>query len=175
MATMRGLGCAVGDYVGDGKGDTENELPAVDLDMVDADAFGVDQSLDEEEGSPVDAHPLLILFDCETTGLSIYNEHITDIAAKVINSPVDLSAPTFSSLVRTSRHIQAAGKVLKQIQLSLTCMCDLLIKLPRLRVSVLPHSGVRDRCQSSSLSSWNGLLPMFPTSAMPNTLRITLV
>lgn len=51
------------------------------------------------------AHPLLIFYDCETTGLSIYDDHLTDIAAKVVKSPVPLSSPTFSSLVRTSRRL----------------------------------------------------------------------
>ena len=45
----------------------------------------------------------------KTTGLSIYSEHITDIAAKVVDPPVELGAPTFSSLVRTGRSISAIG------------------------------------------------------------------
>ncbi len=28
--------------------------------------------------------PLIILYDCESTGLSIYRDHITEVAAKVI-------------------------------------------------------------------------------------------
>ena len=109
MATMRELGCAVGEYIGDGNGEPESttqEPPAVDDE--DVEDTGVEQSLDEEDSSD-DAHPLLIFYDCETTGFSIYNDHLTDIAAKVINSPVPLSSPTFSSLVKTSRRIPAAG------------------------------------------------------------------
>lgn len=53
METMRGLGCAVGEYVGDGKAETESgiqEPPADDdLDVVDPDDFGVERLLDEEE------------------------------------------------------------------------------------------------------------------------------
>ena len=116
MDSMRGLGCTVGEYIGDGKGDSESvtpETPAVNPVDVDADDLEVDQPIDEEEEASTDtAHPLLIFYDCETTGLSIYNEHITDIAAKVIDSPVPLSCPTFSSLVKTSRRIPAAGTVL---------------------------------------------------------------
>ena len=67
----------------------------------------------EKESGIVDEHPLLIFYDCETTGLSIYNEHLTDIAAKVIASPVPLSNPTFSSLVKTSRRIPAPGTMQK--------------------------------------------------------------
>ena len=114
MEAMKGLGCTVGDYVGDGKGDSESATQnEPDFDSMDADAFEVDDhSLDEEEASIDSAHPLLIFYDCETTGFSIYSEHITDIAAKVVASPVPLSAPTFSSLVKTSRRIPAPGTVL---------------------------------------------------------------
>ena len=44
-----------------------------------------------------DSQPLLAFFDCETTGFSIYNDHITDLGVKVVASPVPLSEPTFSS------------------------------------------------------------------------------
>ncbi len=78
---------------------------STDLDVVDANP----QSLDDDKDSSDDAHPLLIFYDCETTGLSIYSDHITDIAAKVVASPAPLSEPTFSSLVKTSRRIPAPG------------------------------------------------------------------
>ena len=72
---------------------------------------GVDhQGDDEEDGNEngnEDSHPLLMLFDCDTTGFSISSDHITDI---LIASSVPLSQPTFSSLVRTPRNIPAAGK-----------------------------------------------------------------
>ena len=64
----------------------------------------------DEEDDIRDAQPLLIFYDCETTGFSIYNDHITDIGAKVVASPIPLSSPTFSSLVKTSKRIPAAGK-----------------------------------------------------------------
>ena len=119
MSTLRGLGSAVGEYVGDGQGETERSAssssPSVDVDFVGAE-LGVDDqsSLDEtEEDSSDDAHPLLFLFDCETTGLSIYTDHITDIAAKVISSPVPLTSPTFSSLVKTSKRIPSKGLCIK--------------------------------------------------------------
>lgn len=110
METLRGLGSAVGEYVGDGQGETESDARAatsVDLDIV-AEP-GIDDQSDEEEDSTDNAHPLLFFYDCETTGLSIYNDHITDIAARVVASPVPLSSPTFSSLVKTSRRIPPAG------------------------------------------------------------------
>ena len=48
------------------------------------------------------AEQLLFVYDCETTGLNVYDDHITDVAAMVVASPMSLSAPTFSSLVKTS-------------------------------------------------------------------------
>lgn len=81
--------------------------------MVDAELGVEDQVVEfEEVDSSDDAYPLLIFYDCETTGLGIYNDHITDIAAKVVACPVPLSSPTFSSLVKTSRHIPAVGKAI---------------------------------------------------------------
>ena len=52
-----------------------------------------------------------MLYDCDATGLSIYKDHLTDIAAKVFNPPVPLPACAFSSLVRTSRTISTPGIV----------------------------------------------------------------
>jgi len=108
------MGCAVGEYIGDGKGESDSapEIQAVGVENMEAD-LTVDQSLEGEEDSTDNAHPLFIFYDCETTGLSIYNNHITDIAAKVVTS-VPLTDPTFSSLVKTSRRIPAAGIVLTQ-------------------------------------------------------------
>ena len=92
MARMQGLDIAVGEYVGDGQADGDD---------------------DDEPVDPVDddgARPLLIFYDCETTGLNIYNEHVTELAAKVIGVPsASLTASSFSSLIRTPRHIPAAG------------------------------------------------------------------
>ena len=113
METLRGARCVVGEYVGDGQGESENtaqEPVSEDLDVVDAEPGVDDQLVDEDEESNDDLHPLLIFYNCETTGFSIYNDHITDIAAKVIACPVQLSTPTFSRLVKTSRRIPAAGR-----------------------------------------------------------------
>ena len=64
-------------------------------------------SVIEERGSRRD---LLFLYDCETTGLSVYSDHIIEIAAELINSPVaSCTNTTFSSLVKTSRRIPTPG------------------------------------------------------------------
>lgn len=74
------------------------------LAVVDTEDFGLDPSLDDIDN----AQPLLVLYDCETTGLNIYTDHIIEIAAEVINSPVP---SLFSSLVKTSRRIPLSGTV----------------------------------------------------------------
>lgn len=118
MEIMRGEGCAVGEYVGEGQGESESVTKEtttstdLDFDTVDADPE-VDQSCDEDDdsGDDEETHPLLIFYDCETTGFSIYKDNITDIAAMVVASPVPVPNPTFSSLVKTSRSIPSAGMV----------------------------------------------------------------
>ncbi len=109
MESIRGLGNITGDYVGDGQGD------CVSLASVQNEADNsrdiIDEGTEEIEHDEVtnDSEPLIFLYYCETTGLSIYNDHITDIAAKVIASPVPLSNGSFSCLVKTSKHISATG------------------------------------------------------------------
>ena len=111
MATLRSIGCLVGEYVGDGQGESETAPVSVDVDLVDAEPGDGCQNLEGDEEDDIrDAQPLLIFYDCEMTGFSIYNDHITDIGAKVVASPIPLSSPTFSSLVKTSKRIPAAGK-----------------------------------------------------------------
>lgn len=112
METLRGLGSAVGDYVGNGQGESETVTQASTAAEVDLDAdVGPSIELDDDDAAletSDDAHPLLFFYDCETTGFSMYNDNITDIAAKVVACPVSLQTPIFSSLVRTSRRIPSA-------------------------------------------------------------------
>ena len=42
-----------------------------------------------------DSYPLLVIFDCETTGFSIYSDHITDSGVKVLASPNPIAQPSF--------------------------------------------------------------------------------
>ena len=115
METLRSIGCGIGEYVGDGQGESEAATPApmsIDAGLIDTEPGDVSLNSegDMEEDDSRDAQPLLTFYDCETTGFSIYNDHITDIAAKVVASPVPLTDPTFSSLIRTSKRIPAVGK-----------------------------------------------------------------
>ena len=114
METLRGLGSAVGEYAGDGKGESENVTQAQDLVNAEPED-GLEDDVELEDGlEDDDARPLLVFYDCESTGLSIYNDSLTDIAAKVVACPVPLHTPTFSMLVRTSRHIPSAGNYKKK-------------------------------------------------------------
>ena len=115
MEQIRSAGGTVGEYVGNGQGerecaDADEETSETVLDV------DIDDSHDccDEVSENVDdsGHPLLFLYDCETTGLSIYTEHLTEIAAKVVSVPVShLSQPSYSSLVKTSKHISKKGDV----------------------------------------------------------------
>ena len=98
------------------RGEADATAPSIaEDDPVDADPVVEHQCVVEDDDDDDDKYevdgpgPLLILYDCETTGLSIYIEHITHIAAKVVDIPAELGAPTFSSLVRTGRIISATG------------------------------------------------------------------
>ncbi len=117
MERLRRAGYNVGEYTGDGLGESMSvELQSAEEGTVDASPEVEHQELeedDDDDGVDIgsDDHPLLIFYDCEATGLSIYSDHITDIAAKVVACPIPLQQPTFSSLVRTTRRIPAPGNL----------------------------------------------------------------
>ena len=115
MEQLHCAGATVGEYVGNGQGETERTDTE---DKCDEDTEPVvddhHESEEASEGSSDDAHPLLFCYDCETTGFSVYSEHITEIAAKVVGVPLSsFSQPTFSSLVKTSRNISKKGTSIK--------------------------------------------------------------
>ncbi len=101
MERLRGAGCNVGEYTGDGQGEfVSAELHSVEEGTRDANPEAEHQELedgdddgddnDDDDGIDLDHHPLLIFCDCEATGLSIYNDRITDIGAKVVACPTPL-------------------------------------------------------------------------------------
>lgn len=112
MEALQTNGSVVSEYVGDGQGEeAEDVSQPVQHDVEYADP-GVDDLLMEQgEESNENAKPLLFLYDCETTGFSMYHEHIIEIAAEVFNPPIPFSDTTgaFSSLVKTSRRIPKKG------------------------------------------------------------------
>ena len=84
MENLQAFGNPVGEYhVGSGNGESGS---ALEEDI--AEDMDTEESLHitkPDDTSTSDAHPLLFFFDCETTGFRIYNDHITEIAAKVID------------------------------------------------------------------------------------------
>ncbi len=110
MGSLKDVGYAVGEYVGDGKGEDDTGDHPVD-DAAEADLpDSLDDSTDGQDEHGSTSLPLLVFYDCEATGLSTYSDHLTDIAAKVLDPPIPVPSPSFSSLVRTSRNISAPGK-----------------------------------------------------------------
>ena len=90
--------------IGNGQRYTEDIEPA---NPPDAKPSG-NNGLEIEDGDSNDAHSLLFFYDSETTGLNINDEHITEIAAKVVTT-TSVSQPVFSSLVYTERRIPDKG------------------------------------------------------------------
>ena len=105
MEDRRSVGIATGQYQGNGQGEEENVC-----DFEEDPFFSDGEDMAASDTVDQSTHPLLFMFDIETTGLHIYEDAITDIAAKVVNIPVNsVSQPTFSSLVMTSKSIPAKG------------------------------------------------------------------
>ena len=94
MVTLRGDGCSIGEYICNGEREANETASApatdgpMDTDPVDECQYSEGEDNKENEiCESDDSHPLLVLFDVETTGLSIYVDHITDIGAKVLDPP----------------------------------------------------------------------------------------
>jgi len=86
-----------GELTGDSVAYSEQELVPSD-----------DSFLPSDEGLPYDdMHPLLLFYDCEATGGSIYDDNIIEIVAKVIGVPntVHIACREFSSFSNTSHRI----------------------------------------------------------------------
>ena len=109
MEQLRGAGHAVGEYVGGGRGEPEDEdrgSDGEDCELIDE----LEETDEDEETTDNTAHPPLFFFDTEITGLNIYQDHIVELAAKVIGVPLSsVTQPTFSSLVHTPRNIPTKG------------------------------------------------------------------
>lgn len=117
MEELRGFGHAVGEYVGEGMGDVEDDADKLaetdnivdaELDHADAKECSLDEEREEDRSEK--SYPLLFFFDCEATGLSIYHNSITEVAAKVVGvTQSSVSQPSFSSLIHTPRNIPRKG------------------------------------------------------------------
>ena len=132
MTTLEATGYSTAEYVGTGLGDDndEEQVNGEQLEGDESDAEGKHEQGDQSVGSEVcgegeprptedsflppdeelpydDMQPLLIFYDCETTGGSIYDDNIIEIAAKVIgvSNTVNISCREFNSMSNTSRRI----------------------------------------------------------------------
>lgn len=89
MQALEGVGNQIGEYVGDGQGEVEkmsdDPVTIDDSVVIGAEMEVDDLPVEQEEDSSDSAEPLLILYDCETTGYSMYNDHVIEIAAEVMN------------------------------------------------------------------------------------------
>ena len=112
MQRLRAVGHATGHYMGNGQGDIEDDdsvSPAISEVRLHEDISESVINTEQDADSAV-SQPLLFFYDCETTGLSIYDDHITEIAAKPIGiSGFSVNMPSFSSLVHTPRNIPRKG------------------------------------------------------------------
>lgn len=124
MSSLAVLGEAVGEYSGHGQGELEDSTQPEDMDEMDEDGdYTSDTPMDTSDttnDTTSDAKPLYIFFDIETTGLSIYDDHVTEIAAKVVGLSLShLSSPSFSSLVHTPRNISSTGMTFSSLNVLL--------------------------------------------------------
>ena len=73
---------------------------------------------EQEEEDSIEMHTLFFFFDLETTGLNIYEDHIVEIAAKVIGAP--LSSVTQPCLIHTPTNIPSKGMLYTSLLFSTT-------------------------------------------------------
>ena len=108
MEQQRDVGIAAGEYQGRGRGEDESPIKLVPMDI----GSDIDNDIHLEEDSDDDEAlnrlPLSLIFYVESTGLVVYNDHIIDIAAKVVDLPESavVSQPSYQSLVRTIAKVQ---------------------------------------------------------------------
>ena len=124
MVTLRAVGCTTAEYVGssmidapdsvdddvdDEEPDDEDETTAGDCDPPtdDCDLPTDDNEMEDSQPSML---PLMFFYDCESTGGSIYEDHIIEVGAKVVAAPcsTDISQLEYSSLIHSSRIIVKA-------------------------------------------------------------------
>jgi len=116
MDTLQATGVSTSSYRGDSLLDDADESGEENDDGF-CDENGDDVVVDKDDSSTADndapdtnCQSLIFMFDCETTGLSVYEDHITELAAEVlVPSGVSISTTKFSSLCYIARHIPKKG------------------------------------------------------------------
>ena len=114
MVTLRDSGCATAEYVGlSGTAEATSSTVTEQRDMIgeEEDQPSEDEGKFEEVSVDVslpssDALPLLFFFDCESTGGSMYNDHIIEVGAKVVAVPgsVSINKHQYGSLIHASQN-----------------------------------------------------------------------
>jgi len=114
MDTLQASGVSTSTYHGDSL--LDGEQSSEDNDDYDENGEDWNVALDEDDAegdAPATnsrSRSLIFIFDCETTGLSIYQEHMVELAAEVlVPSGVTISRTEFSSLCYTARRIPKQG------------------------------------------------------------------
>ena len=121
MITLRAVGCTTAEYVGSsGTAEATSSTAIEERDEVvdeEDQPFGDDNNADECEevsanvnGPSSDELPLLFFFDCESTGGSMYTDHMIEVGAKVVAVPhsVSITQRQYGSLIHSSRSIAKA-------------------------------------------------------------------
>ena len=121
MITLRAVGCTTAEYVGSsGTAEATSSTAIEERDEVvdeEDQPFGDDNNADECEevsanvnGPSSDELPLLFFFDCESTGGSMYTDHMIEVGAKVVAVPdsVSITQRWYGSLIHSSQSITKA-------------------------------------------------------------------
>ena len=118
VITLRAVGCTTAEYVGSSATAEATSSTVIEEKDVVGDeedqSFGDEDNADELEevsagvdGPSSDELPLLFFFDCESTGGSMYSDHIIEVGAKVVAVPnsVNITQHQYGSLIHSSRNI----------------------------------------------------------------------
>ena len=119
MITLRAVGCTTAEYVGSSstaEATSSTVIEEGDEEEDEEDQPSEDENNESEEvsadvdGPSEDELPLLFFFDCETTGGSMYNDHIIEVGAKVVAVPgsAGITEHRYGSLIHSSRSIAKA-------------------------------------------------------------------
>ena len=121
MITLQAVGCTTAEYVGfSGTAEATSSTTIEERDEVvdeEDQPFGDENNTDEHEeasadvdGPSSDELPLLFSFDCESSGGSMYSDHIIEVGAKVVAVPDSVSDTQrqYGSLIHSSRSIAKA-------------------------------------------------------------------
>ena len=106
LVTLRAVGCTTAEYVGSSMTDASDYVDD-DVDNVEAEdaedgttTGDCDPPTDDNETQVSQSNmlPLLFFFDCESTGGSMYEDHIIEVGAKVVAAPAQQISLSLSTV-----------------------------------------------------------------------------